>query len=166
MEERKTIFDYLGQVFATFGITVMLLIILGHFFGEDAREISALFQLGSKGLSSEILLQFFVVAIATTVSRFLFFTDILIKQMHEVGRIIGMLTSIVVVIVGMTLVFDWFPIERWEAWAMFFLCFAGCFVISITVTSVKEKMENQKMAEALEKLKLEENRRLGKNGKE
>lgn len=153
MEERKMVFDYIGQVFTIFGITVMLLVLLGMLFGEEAQGISSLFNLGKEGISMDTLLQFLVVSAATVLLRWVFFSDALIKRMFTVGRTVGMLISIVGVIVVMTLCFDWFPVNMWEPWVMFFLCFGICFVASVGIMYMKEKMENRKMEEALEKLK-------------
>ena len=47
MEDKKTIFDYLGQLFATYGITVAIFIVFGMVVGEGAREFSTLFALGN-----------------------------------------------------------------------------------------------------------------------
>ena len=42
MEENKTIFNYIGQTFSTFGVIVALFIILGCIVGDSARDYSAL----------------------------------------------------------------------------------------------------------------------------
>ena len=38
MEERKTLFDYMGQVFMIFGITMLILSFLDMIFGDNAKE--------------------------------------------------------------------------------------------------------------------------------
>ena len=46
MEEKKTIFNYIGQAFATFGIIVTLFIAFSLIIGESSGEYSTLFVLG------------------------------------------------------------------------------------------------------------------------
>ena len=58
MEENKTIFDYLAQVLIVFGFTMLTISIFCLAFGESAKEFSAMFALGSKGIPVEIAFQF------------------------------------------------------------------------------------------------------------
>ncbi len=67
-----------------------------------------------------------------------------------------MLATVIVVIVAFTITFRWFPADMWQSWAMFLLCFGISFLSSCFVMAIKEKMENRKMANALQKLKEQE----------
>lgn len=62
-----------------------------------------------------------------------------------------MLIGIIVMIIAFVVAFDWFPVNKIEAWIGFFVSFGICFVISLGVTLLKEKAENRKMEEALKK---------------
>ena len=73
MEERKTIFDYIGQIFQVFGFSMIVLNIFCLLFGEDASEFSKMFSLGKEGLSVPTMLQFFSVAVWVVFLRFFFF---------------------------------------------------------------------------------------------
>ena len=154
MEDRKTIFDYIGQIFQVFGFSMIVLNIFCLLFGEDASEFSKMFSLGKEGLSVPTMLQFFSVAVWVVFLRFLFFTDVIIRNMRTLFRSIGMVFMILVVMVVYILVFDWFPADMWIPWIMFFGCFAICFVVSTAITVLRERMENKKMEEALERLKM------------
>lgn len=153
MEDRKTVFDYLTQVMVIFGSTIIMLNVFCRLFGEDAQEISSLFRLGSKGLSVETIFQFLGLAALIVVFRTLFFTDYIIKQMSVLLRTVCMLLADVAVIVVFSAVLGWFPMNRWEPWAMFFLCFGVSFLVSTQIMVLKEKTENRRMEEALRKLK-------------
>lgn len=153
MDEKKTIFDYVTSTFTTFGFCVVFLIFFCLTFGEEAKEISSMFSLGSRGLSTATMIQFLAVSVLTSLIRFLFFTDMIIKKMPIVGRTVCMVLSEVGIIVIFVLCFDWFPTDMWLPWAMFILCFGLCFLVSAAVTIWKEKVENRKMEEALAKLK-------------
>lgn len=159
MEERKNIFDYVGQVFQVFGFTISVLSLFCLWFGEDANVYSTMFALGKRGLSVATLLQFFAVSVCITALRFFFFTDVILKKMSVVWRTTGMFASILLVMAGFVVVCDWFPTDMWEPWMMFFLCFAVSAGVSTAVTILRERMENRRMEEALERLKHEEEKR-------
>lgn len=155
MEERKTVFDYLGQIFMIYGITITVLNIFCLLFGESAKELSTMFSIGSNGLRVSTMAQFFGVSVIVVVLRFVFFTDVVIKNMSMAVRTICMVILVLLTISIFILIFDWFPVHMWQPWAMFFLCFGICFIISMAVTVVKEKAENRKMEEALKRIKQE-----------
>lgn len=68
-----------------------------------------------------------------------------------------MLTGVIIVIAVFTAVFKWFPVNDRKPWIMFFISFGISFLGSWLIMIAKEKTENKKMAEALRKLKEEEN---------
>lgn len=156
METKKTIFDYIGQVFLIFGITILVLNVFCILFGDSAKNFSTMFALGSAGLRVQTMLQFFGVAVCIVFLRFLFFTDVIIKKMPIVVRAVSMVTAVVLVIAVFIWAFGWFPVHIWRAWVMFFFCFGVSFAISMVVTTWKERMENRKMEEALARIKQEE----------
>lgn len=153
MEKEKTIFDYLGQVLIVFGITTVILNILCLLFGESAKEVSTMFALGDKGISISIYFQFLLVSIIVVALRFLCFTDKVIKNMSMSLRVGVMYAGIIFVIVIMNLIFGWFPADAWQGWLGFILCFGACSVISTFTVVAKDKLENQKMQNALDKFK-------------
>lgn len=156
MEERKSIFAFLEEVLIEFGVSIITLCVLCLIFGEDAKGISMLFQLEDKGLAISIIFQFLLLSVLMATIRGAFFTDIFFHNMSEVWRTIWMLVSIVLVIAVFVFAFDWFPINMWEPWGMFFLFFGVFFFASIMVVHGKEKMENKRMEKALERLKKRE----------
>ena len=90
--------------------------------------------------------------------RFLFFTDVIIKNMSVIARMIWMVVLVLFMISAFIIIFKWFPADMWQPWVMFFLCFGVCFGISMVLTVAKEKAETRKMEEALERLKHEDER--------
>ena len=153
MEERKTIFDYLAQVLIVFGFTMLVITIFCLAFGDSAKDLSAMFALGGKGIPVEIAFEFLGVSVLIVGVRFLFFTDICIKKMPIWLRTIGMLTAAVIIIAVFIIVFHWFPVNMWQPWAMFFICFGISFLGSYLVMVIKERVENKRMEEALQRLK-------------
>ena len=159
MEEKKTIFDYLAQVMIIFGFAMLVLNIFCLIFGNAAKDISAIFELGNQGIPVGIASQFLCLSFLLTGVRFVFFTDVIIQKMPVWLRTICMLTSIVIIIAAFIIIFNWFPVNMWQPWAMFLVCFGLSFLGSYTVVMVKEKAENKRMEEALRRLKEKEGKR-------
>lgn len=153
MQERKTIFYYIYMVFAIFGFTMIVQGVFTKIFGADAQEVSSLFQLGSSGIAINTMLQFLVFSIINVVLQHIFFTDKIIKNLSHVFRTIYMVVSILTVSALFIIIFKWFPVNMWEIWLIFLVCFIICFVASTILTVIKEKLENQRLAEGLAKLK-------------
>ncbi len=156
MEERKTFLDYVGQVFLIFGITIAFLAVLCTVFGEDAKEYSSIFQLGKDGLAIVTILEYMLLVVLIVAARFLFFTDVLIKRWSVALRTACMMSIVVLMIVLAVICFDWFPVDMWQSWVMFILCFIISVGISIAITVLKEHQENRRMQEALLRLKEKE----------
>ena len=153
MEEKITIFDYLGHVLIVFGFAMLVLNVFCLLFGNSAKEFSAMFALGDQGIPAKIVFQFLCISVLIVGVRFVFFTDSIIKKMPVWLRTICMLTIIVVIIAGFVIAFDWFPANMWKPWAMFFICFGISFLGSYFVMIIKERVENRRMNEALQRLK-------------
>ena len=156
MDNKPTILDYLSQVFMIFGIAVLTLNIFCLLFGDSAQEISAIFTLGSVGLSVTTMLQFLLAIGITILFRFVFMTDILIKKMPLAARIITMFAAAFLNIMVFVILCGWFPVDNLMAWIMFLISFAISCAVCTAVSLFKEKMENHKLAEALNRLKEEE----------
>lgn len=153
MKEKMTIWDYLAQVMIVFGFSMLVMNLFCLIFGESAKDFSALFGLGNQGLPVMIAFQFLCISALNVGVRFVFFTDILIKKMPIWLRTICMLTAILIIIAAFIIVFHWFPLNMWQPWAMFFVCFGVSSLGSYLVMTIKEKAENRKMEEALRRLK-------------
>jgi len=159
VEERKTIFDYLSQIMIVFGITMLTMNVFCLAFGNSAKGFSAMFELGNQGVPVSIAFEFLCLSALLTGIRFIFFTDIWIKKMPVWARTVCMSILVVTAIVAFIILFDWFPVDMWQPWAMFFVCFGISFVVSYCVMVVKRKAENRKMQAALERLKEKENQK-------
>lgn len=157
MKENQTVFDYLGQTMILFGFTMAVLNIFCVIFGDSAVGYSSIFELGSRGITVKTAAQFLGVSAIISGMRFIFFSDIFIKKMPIGLRMACMLIGVIIVITVFTAVFEWFPVNERKPWIMFFICFGISFLGSWLIMIAKEKAENQKMAEALRKLKEEEN---------
>lgn len=153
MEEHKTIFNYISQIFATYGITIVIFIILGCIIGDEAATYSSLYSLGSQGFSLATLIQLFAMSVIITLTQILFLSDRWIKNLSIIVRSSCFFFSVILAIVVFVIVFRWFPIGDIKAWIGFLLSFSVCSCIGVFVGRMREEAENKKMEEALEKYK-------------
>lgn len=153
MEDRKTIFHYLNQVFCIFGITILILAVFSVIFGEETKEFSAIFALGKEGVPVKIVGQFFLLSVLLVGFRILFFAEGIIKNMSLLKRTACMLGSAIATVIGFVYFCGWFPFYMWKAWFGFFISFGICFAVSLFIMRWQEKMENRKMEEGLKRVK-------------
>lgn len=159
MDKKKSILDYLAQVMIVFGFAMLVMNIFCLAFGDSAKDFSSMFELGSQGVPIKTAFQFLCVSILIIGLKIVFFTDMLIKKMPIWLRTVCMLALVVIVIATFIVAFHWFPIDMWQPWVMFFVCFGISFIGSYFVMAIKEKTENRIMEEALQRLKEKEKRR-------
>ncbi len=155
MNRRETVFDYVKQILFVYGFTILTLNIFCLLFGESAKDFSTLFSLGNQGLSGATMLQFLLLSAIIVTLRFIFFTDGLIRRVPLAIRTIALFALIILFMMFFIYWFGWFPINMWQPWVMFFLCFGLCAGISTLLTFWKERLENKNLEEALERLKRE-----------
>ena len=94
MENNKTIFTYISQVFATFGIILLLFVLFGLTIGDSAKEYSPLFTLGSQGFSTATILQLFLLSVIISLAQITFLTDRWIQNLALILRNILFFTTI------------------------------------------------------------------------
>ena len=155
MKAHKTIFDHIGSVLITFGFSMIIMMIFCRLFGEEAGEISTMFQFGNEGIALETMFQYLVVACIIEILRSFFFSDRVIRNLSLTFRTAGMLISVIGVIAVVVVVCGWFPVDMWLPWVMFLISFGICFLVGLLIGNWKEKLENRKMEEGLERLKKE-----------
>ena len=157
MIKKNSIFDYAVHTMVIWGISILSICLFCALFGESAKEMSTLFRLGNRGISLETLMQFLVLAIVITGLRWVFFTDTLFKKLTVLFRSIWMLTGVIVSVGVFAAIWRWFPVNQVLPWIMFIVCFLVCACISVVVSMLKERSDNRRMQDALERLKSEEN---------
>lgn len=155
MLKKRTIFDFFANVLIIYSISIISILTFCFIFGENAKDVSTIFQLGNKGLSINTMFEFLILSIFISATKWLFFTDIIIKNLSLTIRTVFMF-GIVIIFVGVfAAIFKWFPVTMPLPWIMFIVCFFICTAISIIITTLKEKTESKKMEDALERLKKE-----------
>ncbi|MBP5654199.1 MAG: hypothetical protein J6X33_01665 [Clostridiales bacterium] len=153
MDDRKNIFDYIGQLFTRYGVMVVIFIVLSLIMGEHAKNLSTLFALGSSGLSLATLGQLFLLTVILVLLQVIFLSDVIIKDMSLILRNVFFFLSVMAVSTVFVILFAWFPVTEPSAWIGFIVSFVVCTFLSAFITRLKERAENKKMEEALNRLK-------------
>lgn len=156
MIKKNTIFDFMINVMVVFAISIISICIFTFLFGEDAKEVSSVFALGKKGIPLSTMIQFLAMAFMITMLRWIFFTDRLIKTLSMTFRIILMFITVIIMIAIFAAIFQWFPVNMIKPWIMFYICFVVYSTISVIISGLKEKRDNEKLQEALDILKQED----------
>ncbi|MCR5093253.1 MAG: hypothetical protein K6B72_04715 [Lachnospiraceae bacterium] len=151
MEDRRTVFHYFSELFATYGVIVAIFLLLDLCVGEAASGYSSLFAYGKEGLSAGTLAQLLALALIITVLRNILLTDNLIGSMSMITRNVLFFLAITGTIILFVLLFAWFPADDASAWIGFLISFAVCSALAILISRLKEKAENERMNRALEK---------------
>ena len=151
MEEKKTVFEYMSDVFSTFGIIVVIFMALNLVIGEIAFGYSPFFEYGKQALSIKTLLQLFAVSVIIRACREVLLTDRWIRQMSMLVRNILFFVSITITVIFFVIVFQWFPLLDVVAWLGFLISFALCSAVAVVISRMREKAENLKMEQALER---------------
>ena len=153
MEKKKTIFDFISQVFTIFGFTMICMMVFCYFLGNSAKGYSSLFSLGTEGLTLSTLAQFLLTSTLIVFFRQFFFTDCIIKNLSITLRAIGLFASVTAMLVLFVWLFEWFPVNDWLPWVLCAICFAVSSAGAMGICVLKERLANKKMQEALERLK-------------
>lgn len=153
MVKESNVFDWLAHIMIVWGVSMLMLCLFCIFFGEEAVGYSSIFVLGSRGISVATAMQFLLISVLITLLRWIFFTDVIIKRLGILWRTTGMFAATIAAVILFTIYFQWFPVDQTLPWIMFFLSFAVCTAVSVIVSVKKERADNRKMQEALERMK-------------
>ena len=153
MEERKTIYHYLGQLFFMYGIIVLIFVFLSYTVNEQAVQSSPLFALGKEGLTMDTLVQLFGFCVCLLLLRILFLTDVVIKNLQIAIRSLCFVVATVLIIILFVYLFSWFPMNDRNAWIGFFVSYTICTSVGILISLLKEKAENKKMEQGLKRIR-------------
>ncbi|MBR5419698.1 MAG: DUF3021 family protein [Lachnospiraceae bacterium] len=151
MEEKNSLFAMIRTIFVTYGIMVVLFVILNILIGEEAKDFSSLFVYGNRAFSMATLIQLFALSLIISICRNVLFSDRWIKNMSIMLRNVLFFLIITVTITLFVILFAWFPIDDISAWSGFFISFALCSVVGVLVSRWRERAENDKMNKALER---------------
>lgn len=144
--------NFVKQSFSIFSVMVLFICAAGSFIGDKGKGCS-LYQLGKAGIAYETIFQIMVVAMLITVSNMIIFSEHILKNLMALWRTILSLASIIIIMIGAVLIFQWFPADDPLPWIAFCISFGGCFALSSIVMLIKTRVENEKYEKLLIKYK-------------
>lgn len=154
MEPKKnTFFHFIAMTLLLFAVDILMLMLISTLFGEQTKEMSTMFQLGSKGLATTTMLQFLLSALVTTLLKNIFYSELIFKKLMTLWRTVFMLFSVLVIHIVFILVFGWFTYDNALAWGGFFICFGGGFFIGSSYMILKTKFESKRYDDLLNSYK-------------
>lgn len=150
-KESRNIFKFLSGVLCAFALSMIIMITLVLLVGEDAKAYSSIFQLGSQGIALSTLLQFLLAAGINTVIGWIFAAESVFPRVSAVGKQLLIIGSNGIIVMLFVYIFEWFPIDMWQAWVGFVVCFCVCTAAAILVMFLKTRIENKWFEESLRK---------------
>ena len=131
---------------------ILIFTIFTFVLGEGAGAVSSLFRLGNAGIAIESLVQLFVLALTITLLKFIFLTDAIIKSLSGLVRYILCFGLITVFIMIFAFCFKWISNEP-KYWLIFLACYVVSTAISILISNLINKQEDEKLNDALKVIK-------------
>jgi len=160
MKETPFFTQFLRSTGTIFTSTVLTISIAGMIFARfdpGLRETSSLFALTPIGITYNTILQIFMGSvILAAVSAFLFSERFLYKMKFLLRTVIFLL-MVLILFSLFSIIFKWFSVNDPMGWLGFFVSILVCFLISIGLTLVKQKLEGKKYNKLLESYKARHN---------
>ena len=69
MLKKRTIFDFFANVLIIYSISIISILTFCFIFGENAKDVSTIFQLGNKGLSINTMFEFLILSIFISATK-------------------------------------------------------------------------------------------------
>jgi len=147
-------YQFASKVLTIYAITILIISTIARICGNEVSMYSSLYQLGSKGLAYETLLQLFASSTVITAISSFFFSEKYFKNYMMIWKVVGMMITILAVMIGFIYVFKWLPFDSSTAailsWGCFLVAFLGCFGTGILLSVIKMKLEEKKYDELLQ----------------
>lgn len=153
MENKRNILDFMSFVMKTFGICVLLLVMLTVTANAEMIVNGDLFSYGNEAISTTVLLQFLLLSTITAILVFLFTSTYMIRVLSLAARLILMPISVIVCLGIAIYFFHWFPDNEMFPWILFVVSFLICYGISIAITLYRNKKADDVLNKALEEMK-------------
>ncbi len=160
-ENNSLIVSFFKNLLLTFGAAVIAISVVGWFSGGSTMEGSGLLSLGRLGLSYPALLQVFLFSALQAGLSILFLSNLVFKEMMLLWRIVLLFTLSFLFTILLSILFQWFPIESWEAWLSFILSVSLCFGLGILAMLLKTKLEDRKYQKLLSNYKINHKKEKG-----
>jgi len=128
----------------SFACSIMAVSLTGRLGGDSVLEASGLFALGNSGLSYQTIFQFLGLSAVMGTLITLLMSDRVLKKVMLLWKFVIMWFLLLASTTSFAIVFRWFPLNLWSAWASFIISVTLGFAIGSIVMIVAVKLENKK----------------------
>ena len=161
MDMGRNIFNnFVGHVFANFGIVIFVSSTVAFLVGEGAQVEVGMMSLAGVGMSYMSILQLFLYTLFVTTIGYVFSFKL---NLLVFWRFAVQFIGIIIFTVLFAVIFKWFPINDSLAWISFFVSFTFCMVVSMLLVALKLRLDNKKYQRQLSEYKANKNNKEGKN---
>ncbi|MCL2387503.1 MAG: hypothetical protein FWC89_08155 [Defluviitaleaceae bacterium] len=151
VDEKKNVTTIFGRTVATtFTPAILAVTVAGLRLVDSAGTYDGLFQLGG-GLTFEGIVQLFIWSCIISGLITVLTSDIWFSKVMLLWRVALLMFLAIAVSVGFIVVFRWFPLDIWEAWAAFLVFFivgfGGGLITMIAKTKIEDGRYNKLLSE-------------------
>lgn len=162
MNEQKHMGEgFFQNVIIIFAYSVIAISVVGWLVGDSEKEIGGLYGLGSQGLLYKSIFQIFISSIVMGGIRTLLLSDLIFKKMMILWRSVLLLLLTLVSVGLLAVLFRWFPIGEWEAWAGYVISVIVCFIIGSSAMIIKTKLLDKRYDKLLSDYKEKQKKESG-----
>lgn len=104
-------------------------------------------------ITGALVLEVMLLCLLCSLVQFFFFSGLFFKKMTYLHRLLCSLPALLVIVAGTGVIFQWFPTDRWQAWAIFVGIFAAIFVVIAVAFEVYFRLSGQKYDDQLRRYK-------------
>ena len=151
-EMKKRLGLFIGSLLQIFAVMILIFAIATALIGKESEKFPNLFLLENEGIAVQTLFQLFAFSFLICALRFFFFTDVFLKKTGLVLRYVLFFVLTIAVFVIITLIFSWIP-NKPLYWLLVLASYSVSTIISIFVTTLFARKEDEKLNDALAKMK-------------
>ena len=151
-EMKKRLGLFIGSLLQIFAVMILIFAIATALIGKESEKFPNLFLLENEGIAVQTLFQLFAFSFLICALRFIFFTDVFLKKTGLVLRYVLFFVLTIAVFVIITLIFSWIP-NKLLYWLLVLASYSVSTIISIFVTTLFARKEDEKLNDALAKMK-------------
>lgn len=149
---KKRLGLFIGSLLQIFAVMILIFAIATALIGKESEKFPNLFLLENEGIAVQTLFQLFAFSFLICALRFIFFTDVFLKKTGLVLRYVLFFVLTIAAFVIITLIFSWIP-NKLLYWLLVLASYSVSTIISIFVTTLFARKEDEKLNDALAKMK-------------
>ena len=142
MDDKKSVLIELWRlVTMAFACTTLAMSVIGYVVGDVAAGTSAMFSLGSAGLSNKTIFQIFIFALINSGTTLL--VGWTFKNLMLLWKLIITMFACLLVSGVMVVLFSWIPPDSGASWLWFVTSFVGLFIITAAGMIIKTNLADR-----------------------